>query len=165
MTWPSKQTPGRTGAAWCGAGALGFTLIELLVVLAILGFALALVIGYGSPVGRRLDLRSSAAAVASGLRIARSEAILNNRAVLFQLDPAGHRFRPGAGPVQQLPASLAIELLTIGGERRSGQIGGIDFHPDGSSSGGRISLADGRRKVMVGVDWLTGRVSIADDSR
>jgi len=67
--------------------------------------------------------------------------------------------------VQQLPASLAIELLTIGGQRRSGKIGDIDFHPDGSSSGGRISLADGRRTIMVGVDWLTGRVSIADATR
>jgi general secretion pathway protein H len=165
MTWRNRRTPPRAGAAWYRPGALGFTLIELLVVLAILGFALVLVIGYGSPVGRRLDLRSSAAAVAAGLRIARSEAILNNRAVPFELDLASHRFRSGTGPVQQLPASLAIELLTIGGERRSGQVGDIDFQPDGSSSGGRISLADGRRTMMVGVDWLTGRVSIADATR
>jgi general secretion pathway protein H len=67
--------------------------------------------------------------------------------------------------VQQLPASLAIELLTVSGEQRSGQIGDIDFQPDGSSSGGRISLVDGRRTMMVGVDWLTGRVSIADATR
>ena len=111
MTWRSRQTPGHAGASWCGAGASGFTLIELLVVLAILGFALALVVGYGSPSGRRLDLRSSAAAVAAGLRIARSEAILSNRAVHFELDLASHRFRSGAGPVQQLPASLAIRIV------------------------------------------------------
>ncbi len=165
MTWPSERIPGRSVATWCGAGALGFTLIELLVVLAILGFALALVVGYGSPVSRGLDLRGSAAALASGLRVARSEAILSNRAVTFDLDPSGHRFRPGSQPVQQLPASLAIELLTIGGERRNGHIGDIRFNPDGSSSGGRIWLADGGRTIMVGVDWLTGRVSISDASR
>ena len=40
--------------------------------------------------------------------------------------------------------------------------GDIRFNPDGSSSGGRITLADGSRRVAVGVDWLTGRVTVAD---
>src|SRR5713226_4095496 len=137
MTWPSERPPGRAVATWCAAGALGFTLIELLVVLAILGFALALVVGYGPPVSRGLDLRGSAAALASGLRVARSEAILHNRAIMFDLDPAGHWFRPGTGPVRQLPPGLAIELLTISGERRNGHTGDIRFNPDGSSTGGR----------------------------
>lgn len=156
-------------AKWCGprgsAPASGFTLIELFVVLAIIGFALALVVGYGMPVGRGLDLRNSAAALVSGLRLARSEAILNNRVVLFDLDLAGRRFRSGSAPVRQLPAHLTIELLTINGERRDAHSGDIRFNPDGSSSGGRISLADSRRRVLVGVDWLTGRVSLADAHR
>jgi general secretion pathway protein H len=145
--------------------ASGFTLIEMFVVLAILGFALALVIGYRSPVGRGLDLRGSAANLAAGLRMARSEAILNNRTVSFDIDLAGHRFRAGSGPVHQLPVSFAIELLTIGGERRNGHSGAIRFNPDGSSTGGRISIDDGGHTMMVGVDWLTGRVSIADARR
>jgi general secretion pathway protein H len=126
---------------------------------------MALVVGYKSPVSSGLDLRGSAAALASGLRLARSEAILNDRAVVFGLDLAGHRFQPGSGPARQLPPSLAIELLTVSGERRDGHTGDIRFNPDGSSTGGRISLADGGRKIMVGVDWLTGRVSIADAPR
>ncbi len=144
---------------------MGFTLIEVFVVLAILGLALALVVGYGSPVGSGIDLRGSAAALASGLRLARSEAILHNRAVSFDLDLAGRRYRSGSGKVHQLPPSLAIELLTIAGERRNADTGYIRFNPDGSSSGGRISLASGGRKIMVGVEWLTGRVSIADAAR
>jgi general secretion pathway protein H len=165
MTSPCEKKPGPASAKGCGVRAAGFTLIEVIIVLAILGLALALAVGYKSPVSRGLDLRGSAAALASGLRMTRSEAILSNRAVIFDLDLAGHRFRPGSGLVHQLPPGLAIELLTIGGERRNGHTGDIRFNPDGSSSGGRISLADGGRTIMVGVDWLTGRVSIADASR
>jgi general secretion pathway protein H len=52
--------------------------------------------------------------------------------------------------------------LTIAGERGSRAVGAIRFNPDGSSTGGRIVLADGNRKVAVGVEWLSGRVSVAD---
>lgn len=165
MTSPCKKEPGPAAATGCGAGALGFTLIEIFVVLAILGLALALVVGYGSPAGRGLDLRGSAGALAAGLRLARSEAILHNRAVTFDLDLAGRRYRSGSGKVHQLPPSLAIELLTISGERRNADTGSIRFNPDGSSSGGRISLANRGGKIIVGVEWLTGRVSIADAAR
>ena len=40
--------------------------------------------------------------------------------------------------------------------------GPFTFAPDGSSTGGRIELAAGARRMQVGVDWLTGRVSVAD---
>ena len=36
----------------------------------------------------------------------------------------------------------------------------IRFAPDGSSSGGRISLFSKNKKYIVYVDWLTGRVVI-----
>jgi general secretion pathway protein H len=155
----------RAASTSVGARAAGFTLIEVIVVLAILGLAMTLVVGYKSPMSSGLNLRGSASAVASGLRLARSEAILNNRAVIFDVDLAGHRFRSGTRPAQQLPPGLAIELLTISGERRNGRRGDIRFNPDGSSTGGRITLADGGRKITVGVDWLTGRVSLANASR
>ena len=40
--------------------------------------------------------------------------------------------------------------------------GAISFAPDGSSSGGRIERADGGRRMRVSVDWLTGRVGVAE---
>jgi general secretion pathway protein H len=140
----------------------GFTLIELLVVLAISSLALVLIIGYRPPWSRGLGLQATAADLAAGLRLARSEAILSNRQVLFDLDTVGHRYRVGSAAPKQLPADLSIELLTISGEARKAGEGDIRFNPDGSSTGGRISLVDGRCKVAVGVDWLTGRVSVAD---
>ena len=147
----------------CSGRAGGFTLIELLVSLAILGLALSLIAGYKPPWSRGLGLQATAAELAAGLRLARSEAILSNRPVLFDLDLIGHRYRIGTGTPRGLPADLSLELLTISGEALNGREGDIRFNPDGSSTGGRISLADGRRRIGVGVDWLTGRVSVADE--
>lgn len=140
----------------------GFSLIELLVVLAVLGFALVLIVGYRAPWSSGLSLRGTAAELAANLRLARSQAIAENRPVILALDLAGHRYQIGDQPPHALPAQLAISLLTISGERRSGTIGDIRFNPDGSSTGGRIVLADGARRLAVGVDWLSGRVRIAD---
>ena len=140
----------------------GFTLIEVIVTLAILGFALVLVVGYKPPWSRGLGVKATAAELASGLRLARSEAIVHNRAVAFSLDVAGHRYRVGAGTERPVPANLSLQLLTIAGENRGNGAGDIRFQPDGSSTGGRISLADGQRHMAVGVDWLTGRISVAD---
>jgi general secretion pathway protein H len=141
----------------------GFTLIELLVSLAVLGLVLSLIAGYKPPWSRGLGLRATAAELAAGLRLARSEAILSNRPVVLDLDLAGHRYRVGTGTPRHLPADLSFELLTIYGEAPNGREGAIRFNPDGSSTGGRISLADGGRRIGIGVDWLTGRVSVVDE--
>jgi general secretion pathway protein H len=140
----------------------GFTLIEVIVTLAILGFVLVLVVGYKPPWSSGLGVKATAAELASGLRLARSEAIVHNRPVAFSLDVTGHRYRVGAGTERPLPANLSLQLLTVAGENRGPGIGDIRFQPDGSSTGGRISLAAGQSRVAVGVDWLTGRISIAD---
>jgi general secretion pathway protein H len=140
----------------------GFTLIEVIVTLAILGFALVLVAGFKPPWSSGLGLKGTAAELAAGLRLARSEAIVRNRPVAFDLDVIGHSYRVGQGTERRLPANLAIEMLTVAGERRGIGEGDIRFNPDGSSTGGRIGLADRERRVAVGVDWLTGRVSVVD---
>src|ERR1043165_5839560 len=83
--------------------AAGFTLIEMLVVLAVLGFALVLVAGYKPPWSRGLNLESRATELAGQLRLARSEAIARNEAVILDVDIASRRYRSGAAPPRQLP--------------------------------------------------------------
>ena len=159
----SPRRPHPRGARPRSLRGTGFTLIELLASLAVLGLALSLIAGYKPPWSRGLGLRATAAELAANLRVARSEAILSNRPVLLDVDLVGHRYRVGTGTPRHLPADISLELLTIAGEVRNGREGAIRFNPDGSSTGGRISLADGLRRVAVGVDWLTGRVSIVDE--
>ena len=140
----------------------GFTLIEVIATLAVMAFTLVLITGYKPPWSSGLGLQGTAAELASGLRLARSEAITSNRSVTFDIELIDHRYRVGSATERRLPRNLSIELLTITGERRADGIGDIRFHPDGSSTGGRITLADGQRRMAVGVDWLTGRITVAD---
>ncbi len=141
----------------------GFSLIEVIVTLAILGFALALISGYKPPWSSGLGVRGAAVQLAGGLRLARSEAIARNQRIAFELDLGANGFRVGTGKMQQVPSRLSISLLTIVGERRDGTTGDIRFNPDGSSTGGRITISDGTRAASVGVDWLSGRVSVTDE--
>ena len=47
-------------------------------------------------------------------------------------------------------------------ERLSDHEGAIRFYPDGSSSGGRISLRHGARATVIDVNWLTGKITSAE---
>ena len=53
-------------------------------------------------------------------------------------------------------------LYTAQSEIVDDKHGAIRFYPDGSSTGGRVTLASGERKFLVDVDWLTGRVTIKE---
>jgi general secretion pathway protein H len=55
-----------------------------------------------------------------------------------------------------------LKLLTAQTEVESDHRGSIRFYPDGSSTGGRITVSSGERQYLVDVDWLTGRVAIND---
>jgi general secretion pathway protein H len=160
MTWSGERRGRATTAMRRRTG--GFTLIEVIVVIAILGLALALVVGYKPPWSSGLGARAAAGRLASVLRLARSEAVSSNAPVSVTIDVPAHRYRVGQEAGGRLPPGLTVELLTIAGERRTASEGTIRFNPDGSSTGGRITLGNGVRKIAVGVDWLTGRVSVGD---
>src|ERR1051326_6862664 len=119
----------RPTAGGARARGAGFRRSEAILVLRVLAFALALIVGYKPPWSSGLGLRGTAAELASSLRLARSEAILQNRPILFELDLPGHRFRIGNGNVRQLPRQLLIELLTVTGERRGLATGDIRVKP------------------------------------
>ena len=141
----------------------GFTLLEVLVVLAVVGLALGLVAARGPARSPSLEAREAAGELALALRQARGLAIASNRRVTFVLDVARHAYRIGDGPTRPLPAALALSMTAAAGEAGEGRTAsGIGFSPDGSSSGGRIRLAAGAVGRVVAVDWLTGRVTVAD---
>ncbi len=141
----------------------GFTLIELLVVMAVLALFLALVPPILFKGLSPAQLKSAAREVAGGLRQARSDAILRNRDVGFTIDVEGRRYTIGGdAPARHLPGELDISLYTAQSELADEATGTIRFFSDGSSTGGRVTLAHDERKYHVSVDWLTGQIAITE---
>ncbi len=140
----------------------GFTLLELLLVLVIAaaGYALVARVGAGGMSGA--ELRAAARAVAAGLRDARGTAIARQEPATLTLDLENRRMAVSGGRDRALPRRLDLKLYTAQSEIVDDKHGAIRFYPDGSSTGGRVTLAAGERKLLVDVDWLTGRVSIKE---
>jgi general secretion pathway protein H len=138
----------------------GFTLIEMLVVVAIMGFALTMVVTRGPVHSQALEMKAAVSEVAQGLRLARSRAIATNTPVQFAVDVPLRSFRIDRGTPTILPRSLSISMTAVSEETLGARLAAIRFNGDGSATGGRIELTDGQRRSQVGVDWLTGRVSV-----
>jgi general secretion pathway protein H len=139
----------------------GFTLIELIVVLAVLGLMLALFIGRVTSPSAQMEGRAAAEQVGLALRLARAQAIVSNHPIAFVVDVAQHRYSTvGMLPVQ-LPPELGVSVETVSGAVL-GQRAVIEFLPDGSSTGGRIDISAPGTRFQVGIDWLTGRVTIVN---
>ena len=137
----------------------GFTLIELLVVLAVI----ALVTGLATPLLFRvlpgLQIEATAKNLSATLRRARNAAIGGNRAVLVEIDVAAASYRQlPDGALETLPDGVGIALIAARSEQLDEDRGRIRFYPDGSSTGGRITLFNDSRQLEMRVDWFNGRV-------
>jgi general secretion pathway protein H len=141
----------------------GFTLLEIVIVLVIAALAMAVVLGFSGKGASAADLKSSARALAAGLRTAQSTAMSTRRDALLTVDVDTRRFAfSGDEKQHRLPDGIDLKLYTAQAEVESKRKGSIRFYPDGSSTGGRITVSAGERKFLVDVDWLTGRVSIGE---
>ena len=162
-TEAGRQPAGFTLPAEAGRQPAGFTLIEILVVMAVLALMMGLIVAKGPMQSRSLTTRDTISALAGGLREARARAIATDRPVEFDIDTARKSFHVDQAPPVQLPAEYTLGFVTTATERKSETEAAFRFEPDGSSTGGHIDVTFGRRHVQIGVDWLSGRVTVADD--
>ena len=141
----------------------GFTLIELLVVLLIMSALIALAPAAFHRILPGLEMKSAAREVAGVLREARGQAIRDNReaTVLIDTEQNAYRFSPG-GRGHELSAAFQVSLFTAASEQLDDTRGRIRFFPDGTSTGGRVTISRDDRKFDITVDWLTGLVAISD---
>jgi len=145
------------------ARATGFTLLEVILVLVIGVAAYSLILTVPMRGSSSADLKAAARTLAAGLRQAQTMAMSTRRDSALTVDVESREFTvAGDSTIRQLPKDLEIKLYTAQAEVTSERRGAIRFYPDGSSTGGRITVTSGERKYLVDVDWLTGRVSITD---
>jgi general secretion pathway protein H len=141
----------------------GFTLLEVIVVLAIGAVIYAVLLAGPLRGASSADLKYAARSLASGLRQAQASAMATRRDAVLTLDLDSREFTiPGDVEPHKLPDGVDLKLYTAQSEVASERRGAIRFYPDGSSTGGRVTVSVGKRKYLVDVDWLTGRVSIGD---
>jgi general secretion pathway protein H len=135
-------------------------MLEMMLVLVVL------VIAYGiaSPLVANLgggDLKGSARSIASALKRARNESFAGSKETPLTCDLEARTITlAGEAKPLQLPAKLDLQLFTVQQEQTSEKIAAIRFYPDGSSTGGRVTVGKDDRKFEIDVDWLTGRVRI-----
>lgn len=142
---------------------VGFTLLELLVVLAIAGLVMAITPPLIAQAIPGVQLKAASRGVASALREARNKAIGESRAQRLAIDLESRRYWVERGRAAgDIPEPIEIELTVAESQRDGDDRGAVAFFPDGSSTGGRITLARGDVRYEVTVDWLTGRVAVVD---
>ena len=139
----------------------GFTLVELLVVLAIAALMMTMVPSLFSASFPGLEMKSAARRTAATLRLARESAIRQGTETELLVDVEARRLALQGYRNLDLPKRLTVQLETANREMLDDQRGVIRFFPDGSSTGGRIIVANGDHGYQIGVIWLTGRIELA----
>jgi general secretion pathway protein H len=134
--------------------------MELMVALAIIGLVLASVPMLVVSARPGPTVRAAAEDMASVLRLTRGEAIGRYGPAVFLLDVEERVYRGPDGKEHVLDEGLDLNFVTARSELAGAKAGQIRFFPDGSATGGRITVSDGRRSYVVSVDWLTGTVDV-----
>ena len=140
----------------------GFTLIELMVVFTLLITLSAVLAPLLLPSPGR-TLQTTAGEMATTLRETRRQAQADQVRKRFLIDTESWRYGvEGGNSWRALPTDMTAALTTGESLLTSDTRGGIDFFPDGTSSGGRVELGLGERSLKVDIEWLTGRIRVTD---
>jgi len=139
-------------------GAAGFTLIEMLVVLSILALVASLsmpLLSRGSE-GVRLD--TAVSELSAALRATRAAAIAASHPMALMVDVERRKFGSNAVPQRSFASDIEAKLTYAAVIHSGASEGGFQFFPDGSSTGGEITLSLRGRQEKLCIDWLTGIV-------
>lgn len=138
----------------------GFTLLELMVAFAVAAVILALMPMAYQKLHDAVQYRTLVRSFIDDAATARLQAMSTGRSAALQIDLAKRRFGVEGKMDDQWPKGYRVKAEVASQEVTGNQVARIRFYPDGSSTGGSITVF---RPTGVGVrfrvDWLTGRVT------
>ncbi len=143
----------------------GFTLLELLVVLLIVSLLIALVPPLFSGAVPGTKLKAAVRDLAVTLRLARNQSITHDVETRVYLNLESPAYAIGNEAPRSLPAGIELKVATAPGQseaKTSRHV--VRFFSDGSSSGTLITLSRGKRSYDLHVGWLSGRVTIIEET-
>ena len=141
--------------------AAGFSLVELLVVLVISVTVVAITTVAYSKLSTNVYLKSTTRHIAASIRYARNYALVKGTEGVFQINVPQRTYSySGSDGKFQFKSNIDFEVYSSDFANRRSDIAEIRFAPDGSSSGGKITLSSRNKTYVVHVDWLTGKVAI-----
>jgi general secretion pathway protein H len=130
-----------------------------LTVLLLIAAVVWPMVGHGTG---RTQQAATALDIATLLRIDRAAASRNGRPTGTLID-LGERTVIGAtGRRVRVPNDLAIEVTTSPECTEGPQRFLVVFAPDGSSCGGVVKLKKDRQIYVIGINWLTGMIDVAN---
>mgnify|MGYP001546228088 CR=1 FL=1 len=142
----------------------GFTLIETLMVIALVALLAAVIAPNMIPTPNN-QLRANASELKSALRETRLHAMRMRKSAALLVDTANKSYQlPNKTQTQALSGELKVQLTTAQKELVDDDSGYIRFYPDGSSTGGRITLSNDDLIQHVDIAWLTGRVRLLENT-
>ena len=132
----------------------------MIVVIAMAVAVVAPNIGSGN---QTASLNATAREIASALRFARGHALTHRKEAVFLVNLEENSYQlTDKKKVFKMTKDIAVILDIAQSQIIDEDHGGIRFFPDGSSTGGRITLELGENKRQIDVNWLTGQVEIDD---
>jgi general secretion pathway protein H len=104
----------------------------------------------------KLRLRAIADGMITALRLTREAAVVRNIETALMIDVDRHTLQSVVVPPRQFAPEVVAKLQFAAPEQTSQSGAGFRFYPDGSSTGGTVTLSLHDQREIICVLWLTG---------
>jgi general secretion pathway protein H len=144
----------------------GFSLLELMLVVLLIALMFTMVPRMMGSGVSGAELKSSVRALNSAMKLARDAAINTRREAYVTINVETREFTTTfESRTHKLNEQLTLKLFTSQADQLDQATASFRFYPDGSSNGGRVTIAANEREFAIDIDWLTGRSSIVELSK
>jgi general secretion pathway protein H len=134
----------------------GFTLVEMLVVVTIIALIASVALPMLGRRSEKLRLRAVADGAIAALRLTREAAIVRHIETVLMVDVDRHTLQSVVVPLRRFAPDVVAKLQFAAPEQAGQSAGGFRFFPDGSSTGGMLTLALHDQREIICIQWLTG---------